>query len=531
LKLVSLTLQNFGSYKNLDFRLDSQGLTLIHGTTGAGKSTIPDAACWVLFGETARGGAVDEVRSWQHQDEPTRGDLLLETPKGQLVVVRIRGKAKENDLYWYESDETETIQRGKDLNDTQAKLNQRLGMDIDSYTSGAYFHEFSASGSFFTAKAKDRRGIFERIAELVLPARIAESSTNHRKSVKEQISSLQTQYDRLDGKLQQLNLSRDLSTQGKEKWEETQVKKIKEAEEKVAAFDEARVQSIKQLRDSLHNPGELEELIPVLEARIAEEKKKRCSECGGPKKSADYEELQSLLSDLNIKRRENVYTNSEIERRKREKNPYIDQLVRLQSEKNPFIGHTDNLISDIAKASQELSDTSTKLKVLEHRFDGLLRIYDLAGDLRGELLKRTVKNIEAETNRYLETYFDSEIKVQFEVDGDNLQVAIQKSGYEASYKQLSRGQRSLLRLCFCVTTMEATSSRCGVHFDNLFFDEVLDGLSDELKVKAFGLFSELETKHDSVFLIDHAPSFQELFTKRYSVSLVGDESIVSSDKP
>lgn len=70
MKFLSLTVENFGAIKAANIRLDDQGLVLIQGenkddsstlSNGAGKSTVPDALCWALYGITARGDSGDKV--------------------------------------------------------------------------------------------------------------------------------------------------------------------------------------------------------------------------------------------------------------------------------------------------------------------------------------------------------------------------------------------------------------------------------------------------------------------------------------
>ena len=61
-------------------------------------------------------------------------------------------------------------------------------------------------------------------------------------------------------------------------------------------------------------------------------------------------------------------------------------------------------------------------------------------------------------------------------------------------------------------------------FNILFADEALDGLSEELKLKAVGLFETLALTHESVFLIDHSPSLKALINNKIEVSLVNGES-------
>ena len=55
---LKLVMQAFGSYGNrteIDFEKPDQNLFLITGNTGSGKTTIFDAICYALYGETSGG--------------------------------------------------------------------------------------------------------------------------------------------------------------------------------------------------------------------------------------------------------------------------------------------------------------------------------------------------------------------------------------------------------------------------------------------------------------------------------------------
>ena len=64
MKLKTMVLDNFGSYSHLEHNFEDSGLTLVHGETGSGKSTLLDGPVWCLFGQTAKGGTADSIRSW-----------------------------------------------------------------------------------------------------------------------------------------------------------------------------------------------------------------------------------------------------------------------------------------------------------------------------------------------------------------------------------------------------------------------------------------------------------------------------------
>lgn len=526
MRLLKCYAQNFGSYRSLEIDFSNSGLTLIQGKTGAGKSTIMDVACWALFGETARGGNVDEVRSWTNPDEPTQVTLEVETQSGTITVNRIRGTTRDNDLSYSDSGSELLQVRGKDLQDTQKLLNKRLGLDADSYVAASYFHEFSRTGTFFTAKAKDRRDTFERIAPLELPAQLSGKCTDARRSIKAELSAAQSQYDRMDGRAQQLNSQLVLDRTSEGAWEEKQKAYIEHVRKKAESFEADKSRQIQELEAKLQPPGVLEDDLALVQNAINQNKKQVCKECGGPKKSSDYTELLDMRAKLSLQAQENKSNLARLKQLKEQKNAYAEQLESEISKSNPFTSQIERLEADIAATTKQLSDAEASLKALGHRFDSLVQLQDLAASLRGELLKRTVKGIENETNRYLETYFDAEIRVEFSIDpnGDDLDVGIKKSGYDCVYRQLSKGQRCMLRLTFSLAVMAATANKLGIHFDQLFFDESLDGLDADLKVKAFRIFEELETRHGSIFLIEHAPELQALATKRYLVSLEGDVS-------
>ncbi|WP_083975546.1 AAA family ATPase [Kitasatospora mediocidica] len=63
MRLHTLTLQAFGPFRTrqtIDFDTLSQGgLFLLHGATGAGKSTIFDAVCYALYGNVPGGETPD----------------------------------------------------------------------------------------------------------------------------------------------------------------------------------------------------------------------------------------------------------------------------------------------------------------------------------------------------------------------------------------------------------------------------------------------------------------------------------------
>lgn len=641
MKLGRCSVENFGSYKALEFDFSSLGLSLIYGATGSGKSTLQDIPCWILYGRTAKDGAADDVRSWL-SDAPTIGQISVETTDGTIEVVRTRGKGK-NDLYWIESEGSDP-KRGKDLTETQKLLELRLGTTSEQFQLAAYFHEFSTAAQFFTAKAKDRRAVFERLTNMDLAINLASKASDRKKSTRAELTeaekakavaesryaSNQEQIDKLVQR--ESNWSEDNARQlaaiGSKlnAWNDAHVKALatlqaerdKESAAQVKRVDDKKVQLAKfVLPDASDLKAQLTEVEGALKALPGEQAKRdamyasscrlaatikakekeynrfsvikgQCPTCLGAadnvNKTAflnsvrdemaklqteldaltaqlvdadagllDLKELQSYQKELASKIHaavmlEKDYENVKLQLESLQKNyhnpydaalraeeskenPYVEQLARAASAENPY----SSQIQDARRDELTLLNAADKAKaVAESLTDKLAkyeRLYDLSFDLRGVLLQQAVKTIEDNTNRILESYFDGEIRVGFTLSGgDDLEVEVQKNGYPCSYLQLSKGQRQLLKLAFVVSVQQAAADRVGQTFTPVMYDEALDGLDASLKVKAFRLFEEISTQHDSVLLIDHASELQTMFLTRYRVALNGDASEIMLDE-
>lgn len=566
MKVLSCSVMNFGSYKDLTFDFSKAGLALIYGATGSGKSTFQDFVQWTLFGTTAKDGNVDEVRSWTAQ-EATKGSVSIQIGVQTLVVTRIRGTAKENDLYWEDgtvmATQTESFHRGKDLADTQKLINDLLGVNADTYNTATTFNEFSESGLFFLAKAKDKRHVFEKVANLSFPALLAAKTSEARKVTKRELDSSEALEMRIVGKLEGLTDRRGATVIRASNWDKSQLEQIAKfttlfnnfekekasnleaLETKSYRFDESRNKAIDDYIDKLDALDQKIKSTETLGKRETEARKAlppHCPACGKANNTSDNLEKIKAEIEANNKHVQkfteytirlraeqecvNPYKES-IATTSKSTNHYSEQLAYKEKEVNPFKAQLDKDCKAIPQAEAELQAQIAITNTLRLKYSSLDRIYELSFVLRGQLLKTAVKAIQDSTNGYLERHFDSEFKVSFElVDADNLEVEIRKNGYLCVYKQLSKGQRQLLKLCFSVSVMLAAANNVGISFNLLTFDESLDGLDGELKVKAYGLFEDLAKEHPSVLVIDHNESFQELFSNRYKVTLVGDESLI-----
>ncbi len=534
MKLKTMSLTNFGSYANLEHDFSDSGLTLVFGATGSGKSTLMDAPLWITTGLTAKASTADGVRSWTAPESPTTGILTLMVGSQEITVTRIRGKSTENDLF-FQSGKNDPI-RGKDMTDTQKLINEVLGVDDYLYTLGAYYNEFSPTASFFTDKASKRREMFEQLADLSLPTTLSVKIKDAKSLTKKALTVINGKLSNTEGRLEQIKRTETSSAKLANTWEDEHFTKIQAVIAKDNAFEEDKADRIAAqaaLEEVFEHKRDTELLeivrkIVLLQQTLVENCAE-CSECGTPnrahaKASNDLSIAQMQKTTLEQKTNPHIENQVRIEN---EKNPYGYQIERLSSEDNPFVQQIADLREEKHQIVSTLEDTRQTRDAEQHRYDSLEQLSSLCDTLRGELLKQSVNNIETETNRYLDSYFDAEIRVEFEVSGgDKLNVSVSKSGYSCDYKQLSKGQRGLLKLSFSTAIMSAASNRAGVHFDTVMYDEALDGYDSNMKLKAYNLFCEAAKKHSTVMVIDHSPELHNLFENRLLVTIDQDRSTI-----
>ena len=104
MKPISVTFQCFGPYMDKQFidftRLEQNGLFLICGETGAGKTTVLDAMCVALYGWSSGGsrGELSEMRcKLAGKDDVTEVEFVFENGGRQYKFTRSLRVARKNE--------------------------------------------------------------------------------------------------------------------------------------------------------------------------------------------------------------------------------------------------------------------------------------------------------------------------------------------------------------------------------------------------------------------------------------------------
>ena len=170
-----LTISAFGPYAGqteIDFdKFGTQGLFLITGDTGAGKTTIFDAITYALFGEASGSSRDDSMfrSTYADPDVPTFVELQFEYGGKHYLVKRFpkQERPKARGTGYTTQNAEASLQIGEEapitvLKDVNTKLIEILGVNFSQYSQIAMI----AQGQFrelLLAKTDDRKKIFRSI--------------------------------------------------------------------------------------------------------------------------------------------------------------------------------------------------------------------------------------------------------------------------------------------------------------------------------------------------------------------------------
>lgn len=176
MKPIKLKMSAFGPYadvETVDFSaFDGKGLFLITGTTGAGKTTIFDAICFALFGETSGSSRNGEMlrsnfakpltRTYVELDFEHRGKSyhIIRTTSNEVAKKRGTGSKIESAYAELTGDDISTPLTK--TNEVNKKISEIIGLKCDEYRQIAMlaqgeFKKFIESGS------EKRSEIFRKI--------------------------------------------------------------------------------------------------------------------------------------------------------------------------------------------------------------------------------------------------------------------------------------------------------------------------------------------------------------------------------
>jgi DNA repair exonuclease SbcCD ATPase subunit len=142
MQILSVEIENFGSYESSTLNLQDRGLLLVEGenrdqggSNGAGKTTIFESICWAIFGRTVSGLRGDDVLRSETKD--CRVELHLGVDGRTVVATRHRKHSQFANQLHLSIDGVDS--RAASDKETQTRLERLLQLDWNSFVSVVLF--------------------------------------------------------------------------------------------------------------------------------------------------------------------------------------------------------------------------------------------------------------------------------------------------------------------------------------------------------------------------------------------------------
>ena len=508
-------------------KLDKSVTTLIIGDNGAGKSTVLDALCFVLFGKAYRPiKKAQLVNSINQRD--CEVEIEFQIGKNQFKVIRgikpnifqILRNGKELDQDAHSKDFQ------KILEEQILKLNYRSFTQVVILGSSCFI-------PFMQLPTSHRREVVEDILDIKIFSIMNLLLKQHYKTVSVEMSelSVQTRLNESNKQLQEKHLGNI---------EETSSKRIKALQKEKEGYQNEL--AIKQL-----NVSELEEKITtlirseadhdkltslkiMLESRKTNTEKKinffnekdNCDVCEQPIDSSfkqtrvqdlqekvvefdgGLEEMKKELNSLYSSIQEMNAHSKTINAVNTEIKSITGLLERCQNDLNTLNEEkdkTDKMKKEIAELEAKIKETDNKIKELKQENFYLDICKNLLHDtgIKSKIIKQYLPVMNQTIQRYLgilDFYVNFTLNEQFE--------ETIKSRYrdDFSYASFSEGEKMRIDLALMFTWREIARLKNSTNTNLLIMDEVFDSSLDATGTDDFlKILNSLESQN--IFVISH----------------------------
>ena len=236
----------------------------------------------------------------------------------------------------------------------------------------------------------------------------------------------------------------------------------------------------------------------------------------------------------------------QVESLKAEKNPIIPSLKAAEKKENPFPEllaknleqknpHGEQLITlekELKAQEDKLYQHKTDMDKLEHQISlGEFWKAGLGTYIKSMLMDSFLEQLNIQANEYLDTLFDGILKIELAsvTEGkkgvkEKISQKIFNGNHECSYSALSGGERCRICLAVNLALSDITCKSLGKSFSLLMLDEIFTGLDNAGKTQTMKLLKELETRFETILVIDHTDEFKSLFSNVITVNKKGGVS-------
>ena len=546
--------KNFLSYSNdwTELSLNTHGTTLIKGENGNGKSVIPTALAFGLFGKTNRGKKGQLVNSINGKEL----EVQIKFYKGPNTYLIIRG-ISPNKFEIYKNGEM--LNQDSSVKDYQKYLeNEILNINFKSFHQTIILSS-SSFVPFMKLPTAQRREVIEDLLNISIFSKMKVVLKDRLDTNKTNIRELTHKITLQKSKLAQYNEYKTLMEQETNKTRESLQQKI---------HDEKK--AIKQYKkDRDYHFSQYEDLLNQHEKKSAEHAKRLKSY--SENKAVVKMDMKSIKTNVQffetndkcptcLQNIDDQTKNTNIQKEKRRAKDLQDTInlldevkkiidseaesLKILSKKHNehFSGYqtssfqissSESLIEDCQReldklkiptfkessedfSAQLLESEKQKMVELERQVY-LMSIHEMLKDngIKGVMIKEYLPIINTLLNKYLVAL---DFFVSFQFDENFNEVVLSRHRDQFTFESFSEGEKARLNLAILFTWRQIAKIKNSTSSNVLFLDEVfssvLDGAGKDKLVEIL-LNDEAE---NNIFVISHADMVQQMdFDRKLTV--------------
>ncbi|MFW6001919.1 MAG: AAA family ATPase [archaeon] len=363
-----LSLENFRCHDSISIDFSENRFVGLTGENGAGKTSIFDGLCWILYDVLTDGKKVadDVVRIKEGKNCLGYLPFSIDSDKYEIYAYRQHDKHK-NEKYLFLNGEDIS---GENRKTTNEKISNIL-MPQEVFLNCLLFSQFM-SGNFANLKHSEQKDIINKMLNLDVYDIYQEKTGKYHKKVSREITKIETKINSIIEQIEYLkeNINRQNKKFDKivEEFEKAKINKensikqteenLKELKEKYNQEDydkvEQRLEKAKNLKYKIENSLETnEQQLKELISKINEDKETETNN----KIQTLKNEYQNTINELNSKLN-NIHNN--IGRLENEKQTEISNLKeKYKDKKDNFVSNLDNEILKLNRNLNEVSVSKT----------------------------------------------------------------------------------------------------------------------------------------------------------------------------
>jgi DNA repair exonuclease SbcCD ATPase subunit len=566
IKITEVKFKNFMSYIEETTFTPENGVVLINGSNGKGKSSILESVYYGLFGKPFRKISQSElINTTTNKDMQVKISFEI----GTDAYTVIRGQKPQKFEIYKNTDlilqDSKSLDYQKMLEENILKTNESVFKQL--VLLGA---NIPTSKNFSELSNKEREELFKYIIDIGI-------FTEYTDIAKSRIKELKQEFSQEDSTLNQLISLKVKLTQDIERQEiqNTNIKaskdqKIKELQDEQSGLTE-NINKLKTAQSIVGSPKDDEikrtsleiadltsdinksnNAITAAKNQLAlilklEASHNSCLSCSELVKISGIDILEKPGLEKLIKDHTQIVNDCKIELQKlneellksQELNKKIDLINQKLNSCISSYNNIDEKIKIIQDVQPVLIDYSTlrdiseqeekliKNKIeLENKIIDFVSFQDLVSDknLKGHILEQSLPVINKWINYFLESFGNFPFLFTINTDLTESIFTMDGSNLQKSFNSLSNGQK--LRIVFSIlfAFLKYSEERNTTHYNILFLDEVLDSsLDTEGRIELINIL-RTEFQERSINIISHNQEIreaEELFENIYTIESAG----------